>query len=869
MGKIAVVVISGATREFDREYHYIVPEEFSGSLEAGMRVIVPFGKGNRPKEGYVIGFAANKEFDGLKEIKKVVDKKPVLLPSQIDLAAWMKRRYFCTYSQAFRCMLPPGIDVRSLQVVELARGVVRTGSGGFADDGGSAVESCCAHDGGILTDDNCAVQGGSNNGCGQGTGLNDEVYNALPPNKKLLIDLIRSNDGSIEYDELKKLYGRKSNFGRNLEEMADQGLVRITEQYSSVVRTKTVRAACLAMPAEEVASDMETGVIKKIQQIRVLEMLLENEYIAVQDIMRFAGVSASVLDTLSKYGYISYVDLEVKRDPLRRRKVEPTVPMVPTREQKTVLDNIKALIDTGKFYEVLLHGVTGSGKTEVYLQLIQHVLDRGRQAIVLVPEISLTPQMVDRFRGRFGDLVAVIHSRLSPGERYDQWRLIRDGKVKVVVGARSAIFAPFDKPGLVIIDEEHETTYKSETTPKYHAAQIAAKRCMHSGGVLIYGSATPSVGTYQRALDGRIGLAVMKERANEMVMPGVVMVDMRKELELGNKTIFSTLLSAEIEKNIANGQQTILFLNKRGYASFVLCRNCGIRLKCRHCSITMTYHSTDDRLICHYCGYTVKMPSVCPKCGSSQIRQFGTGTQKVEEELHKYFPGASVIRMDMDTTTGKRSHEEILDTFRKENINILIGTQMIAKGHDFPNVTLVGVLAADSMLGIDDFRASERTFQLLTQVAGRAGRGSMPGRVVIQTYSTEDYSLTAASRHDYEAFFRQEQQIRKRLCYPPFTHIALVVVSSVNDRIALSKAKDAYDFLAAGFDTGAGDELLPGPVRAPMARLRNRYRWRVVAKCGSLSRLSSILSSLTDHFMKNRGRSDVDISIDIDPTSMM
>ena len=679
MGKIAVVVINGTTRKYDREYHYLVPDEFRDSLAAGMRVIVPFGAGNKPREGYVMGFAESSEFDGIKEIKKVIDKKPVLLPSQIDLAVWMKRRYFCTYSQAIRCMLPPGINARSLRVVELA-----------------------------------------------GDSLADEAYDALPPNKKLLIGLLRSNDGSVEYDELKKLYGKRSDFGRNIRELADQGLVRITERYTSAVRAKTIRAACLAMAPEEVYSDIESGVIKRIQQIRVLEMLLENEYIAVQDLVRFAGVSPSVLVTLSKYGYINYMDIEVKRDPLKHRQVEPTKPMEPTREQRVVLDGTRKLIGSGRFHEVLLHGVTGSGKTEVYLQLIQHVLDRGRQAIVLVPEISLTPQMVDRFRGRFGDLVAVIHSRLSPGERYDQWRLIRDGSVRVVVGARSAIFAPLYDLGLVIIDEEHETTYKSEITPRYTAAQVAARRCIYDRALLLYGSATPSVVTYQRATGGRIGLAVMKERANEMVMPGVQVVDMRKELEQGNKTIFSSLLSAEIEKNIANGQQTMLFLNKRGYASFVLCRNCGIRLKCRHCSITMTYHSTDDRLICHYCGYTVKMPSTCPKCGSIHIRQFGTGTQKVEEELHRYFPDASVIRMDMDTTTGKRSHEEILDTFRRENINILIGTQMIAKGHDFPNVTLV-VLAADSMLGIDDFQGIGKDIPALTQVAGRAGRGTVPG----------------------------------------------------------------------------------------------------------------------------------------------
>lgn len=828
MGRIAVVVINGTTREFDKEYHYLVPREFCDSLEPGMRVIVPFGRANKSKEGYVIGFAERSEFDGLKEIKKVVDRKPVLLPSQIDLAVWMKRRYFCTYSQAIRCMLPPGIDVRSLRVVRL-------------DDNGSH------------TDD----------------GLPDGEYEKLTPNKRLLIDLLRSKDGSVEYDELRRMYGKKSNFSRNVRELAEQGLISITEQYSMAIRAKTVRAACLAMAPEEVSSDIETGVIKRIQQIRVLEMLLENEYIAAADLARFAGVSPPVLDTLSKYGYIRYIDVEVERDPLKHREIEPTKPMEPTREQKSALESIRNLIETGKFNEVLLHGVTGSGKTEVYLQLIGYVLEKGRQAIVLVPEISLTPQMVDRFRGRFGDMVAVMHSRLSPGERFDQWRLIRDGRVKVVVGARSAVFAPFENPGLIIIDEEHETTYKSEITPKYTAAQIAAKRCMYSGAVLLYGSATPSVSTYQRALDGKISLVVMKERANELLLPDVCMVDMRKELELGNRSIFSSLLSAEIEKNIASGQQTMLFLNKRGYASFVLCRNCGIRLKCRHCSITMTYHSTDDRLICHYCGFTVRMPATCPKCGSSHIRQFGTGTQKVEEELRKHFPGASVIRMDMDTTTGKRSHEEILDTFRNDNINILIGTQMIAKGHDFPNVTLVGVLAADSLLGMDDFRASERTFQLLTQVAGRAGRGIVPGRVIIQTYNTEDYSITAASRHDYGTFFRQEQQIRRRLHYPPFTHIGMVVVSSVKDKLAFSKAKDTYDFLAARIDAGAGDVLLPGPVRAPMARLRNRYRWRVLVKCGSQSRLCAVLSRLTDHFMRNRGSSDVDISVDIDPVSMM
>lgn len=816
MDKIAIVVINGTTREFDKQYHYLVPESLTDGFLTGMRVIVPFGKGNSLKEGYVLGFTESSDYRGLKSIKKIIDEKPVLSQALIELAVWMKQRYFCTYSAAIKCMLPAGIGVKSLRVVKLLN----------------------------------AVKG-------------------LSPSKQAIVDTLSVNENVLEAGELKTLCGVKSGFNPHIKALEATGIVSINEQYSVAVREKTIRVASLAMPASEVMEDIENGALKRIQQIRVLEMLLENEYIAVADIVRFAAVSPAVLDTLRKFGYIYYRDIEVKRDPLKHRNIVATKPLTPTEEQAAVLEAACAATDSGTFSEMLLHGVTGSGKTEVYLQLIQHVLEQGRQAVVLVPEISLTPQMVDRFRGRFGDKVAVQHSRLSPGERYDQWRLIKSGAVRVAVGARSAVFAPFEKLGIIIIDEEHETSYKSETTPKYSAAQIAARRCMYDGALLLYGSATPSVETFQRAMDGEIGLVTMKGRANALVMPKVEVVDMRRELEEGNRTIFSSRLSEEIAKNIAAGQQTILFLNKRGYASFILCRSCGIRLKCRHCNITMTYHSNDNRLICHYCGYTVKLPSTCPKCGSSSIRQFGTGTQKVEEDLQKHFPGCSVIRMDMDTTTGKRSHEQILDAFREKNINILVGTQMIAKGHDFPNVTLVGVLAADSLLGMDDFRASERTFQLLTQVAGRAGRGQLPGRVVIQTYNTEDYSITSACGHDYHAFFRQESDIRKRLKYPPFTNIACVVVSSVNDKLAYEKAVETNAFIASRLNTDTGDELLPGPVRAPISRLRNRYRWRLVIKCESVERLAHILAAALDEFQRNKGRYDMDLSMDINPASMM
>lgn len=816
MDKIAIVVIDRTTREFDREYDYCVPEGIADALCEGMRVIVPFGGGNTFKEGYVVGFKNASEYKCLKSIKKIVDKQPVLTKEQIELAGWMRKRYFCTFSAAIKCMLPAGIGIKSLKVVRLLNHVI-----------------------------------------------------GLAPCKQKIVDILETEDNILEYFQLKEQACIKSGYAGHVKALEAAGIISVTEQYSCAVKEKKVRVAELVRDAEDVTEDIEKGQIKRIQQIRVLEMLMENDYIAVTDLMRFAAVSASVPDTLRRMGYISYRDIEINRDPMKHRDVARTSPLTPTAEQSGVLERLYASADSRQFSEILLHGVTGSGKTEVYLQLIQHVLDQGRQAIVLVPEISLTPQMVDRFRGRFGEQVAVQHSRLSLGERYDQWRLIKDGGVKVVVGARSAVFAPFENIGVVIIDEEHENSYKSETTPKYSAAQIAVQRCRANGALLIYGSATPSVDTFQRAQNGEIGLATMKGRANALVMPRVEIVDMRRELEEGNRSIFSSVLSEEIKKNIEAGQQTILFLNRRGYASFVLCRGCGIRLKCRHCNITMTYHAKEDRLICHYCGYTVKMPSVCPKCGSSAIRQFGAGTQKVEEELKKHFPGASVIRMDMDTTTGKHSHEEILDKFRNENINILVGTQMIAKGHDFPNVTLVGALAADSLLGIDDFRASERTFQLLTQVAGRAGRGELPGRVIIQTYNTDDYSIISACGHDYESFFRQETEIRRRLNYPPFTNIACLFISSANDRLAFEMAKWTYDILSKSVEADQADGLLPGPVRAPLARLRNRYRWRIIIKYNSIDKLTDILTIAEAEFRKKKGKNDVELSMDINPSSMM
>jgi len=815
MANIAVAAISGSTREFDREYHYIIPERLSGRVKPGMRAIVPFGRSDRLKEAFILDITDKSEYDNLKEIKKVIDEEPVLSSKMIELARWMKRRYICTLSDAVKCMLPAGASVKRKRVVKLT---------------------------GMKTDADETAQ--------------------------RILDELAKSGGECEYEELGEKCGIKM-FSYHIRQLEKMGAVAVTEEFSSPVKEKTVKAVRLAVSREEVVDEIESGSVKRIQQIKVLEMLIESESVSVTDLMRFAGVSRSVLGTLKKRGYIDFFNMEVKRDPLEHKVVESTEPLEPTDEQRLVLEEVKKKLDRGAFEEILLYGVTGSGKTEVYLQLIQHTIDTGKQAVVLVPEISLTPQMFERFKGRFGDDVAVLHSRLSPGERYDQWRLIREGKARVVLGARSAVFAPLDKIGIIIIDEEHETSYKSETTPKYHAAEIARIRCMQENALLLYGSATPSVETFFRAEKGEITLMKLEKRANMMAMPKVSIVDMREELERGNRSVFSSVLGREISENIAAGQQTILFLNRRGYSSFVLCRKCGYTIKCKNCSISMTYHSSGERLICHYCGYTVKQPGICPRCKSKSIRHFGTGTQKVEEELKNLFPGCSVIRMDMDTTGFKNSHDEILSSFRNNNINVLVGTQMIAKGHDFPNVTLVGVIAADSMLNMGDYRAAERTFQLITQVAGRAGRGEMPGRVVIQTYNVDNYSILTACRHDYMSFYRQEIRLRKELEYPPFTNIASVVFAGEDDRRVYDMAVKVKGFIQKQPAEGEERVIILGPTRSPIRRINKRYRWRVIIKDRSIEQLVELLSTAADKFYSVCRKNGVEMNMDINPFNML
>ena len=501
------------------------------------------------------------------------------------------------------------------------------------------------------------------------------------------------------------------------------------------------------------------------------------------------------------------------------------------------------------------------------MQLIQRVLENEKTAIVLVPEISLTPQMLERFISRFGkEEIAILHSKLSIGERHDEWEKIREGKAKIVIGARSAIFAPLDNIGIIIIDEEHDSSYKSETNPRYSAKEIAKKIAKENKIPLLLGSATPDLSTYYNT---GITLLKLTKRANNSSLPSVEIIDLKQELANGNRSMLSLELYSNIEENLKNKHQTILFLNRRGYSTFIMCRSCGYTVKCPNCNISLTYHSYEKKLKCHYCGHEEKLVTICPECHSDKIRYFGTGTQKLEQEIHKQFPNASTIRMDIDTVTKKNSHEEILNKFKNENINILIGTQMVVKGHHFPNVTLVGVIAADSSLNIDDYRANERTFQILTQVAGRAGRENLPGKVIIQTYNPQSFAIQCASKQNYEKFYETEIALRKQLKYPPFCDIILIGFNSYDENEIKNVSNNMYNKIINQIKGQKDEENFKifRPMPCPIDKIQNRYRWRIIIKGNMTEEMNSILNnSLKEIYQENI--KDTRITIDVNPNNM-
>lgn len=633
------------------------------------------------------------------------------------------------------------------------------------------------------------------------------------------------------------------------------------------VQDKTINAVYLKKDIDEIQFDIEMGKIKSEKQKKILQFLKNNEGATVPEIELFTDGSRAIVKTLEKNGYVEIIEKKIERNPLANKKIEKTKKLKLTEEQQNAYNKVALDITTNSYEQFLLYGVTGSGKTEVYLQLIGKALEQNKTAIVLVPEISLTPQMIDRFIARFNkDEIAVLHSKLSIGERYDEWNKIKEGKAKIIIGARSAIFAPTENIGIIIIDEEHDSSYKSEAIPKYDAKEIAKKIAKENNCPLVLGSATPDLVTYYKTQQGKITLLELTKRANNSKLPEVEIVDLKMELANGNRSMLSVKLHDEIEQNLKEKRQTILFLNRRGFSTFIMCRECGYTVKCKNCNISMTYHKTENKLKCHYCGYEENVVTICPECHSDKIRYFGTGTQKLEQEINKIFPEASTIRMDIDTVTKKNSHEEILNKFKDENIDILIGTQMVVKGHHFPNVTLVGVIAADSSLNIDDYRANERTFQILTQVAGRAGREQLDGKVVIQTYNPDNFSIICAQKQDYEMFYNTEIALREQLKYPPFCDIILIGFNSLSEKEIIDASTKIYNYLKTNLNGQEFNVLKPMP--SPIDKIQNRYRWRIIIKGNMTETANDVLNTCLRKFY-NSNYKNTRVSVDVNPNNMI
>jgi primosomal protein N' (replication factor Y) len=810
--RFAAIALAEATRSFDKLYDYTLSESDSVKAAPGMRVLVPFGRSNKLQSAWIIKVWDGEKNEKYKEVYQLVDDEPLLPPDLIKLAEWMKTRYFCTWGDVLRVMLPAGANLMRKRLLMARSGM--------------------------------DLQG-----------LNQQE-------QEIFHKLLEKPEGISEQELIADDDGQKL-----LQGLIQKGYIEIDESFSQRITEKTIKAVVPAIDKDEFFALVEEGKVRSIHTIRAMEALFAEELCSLQDLLLIQGVTHSTIRSMAKKGWVTYCEIEVERDPFSQWDTERDEPPVLTQEQQGVLDDALPLLKLKKLNELLLFGITGSGKTEIYLRLIEETLKSGRKAIVLVPEISLTPQMTRRFTGRFGGRVAIQHSRLSQGERYDQWRKIRQGEVDVVIGARSAVFAPFKDIGVIIIDEEHELTYKSENTPKYDARQVARARCNMHGALLVMGSATPSVETFHRAKQGKIHFKTMKHRPNTLPLPQVTLVDMREELKEGNRSVLSRKLEEELVKAKEAGDQSILFLNRRGYASFLLCRDCGFVVKCPYCSVSLTVHKHDRQAICHYCGYTQRIPDHCPTCNSLNIREFGSGTQRVEEELLSHPARFSVLRMDLDTTGGKHGHQKLLNAFRNREADILIGTQMVAKGHDFPHVTCVGILSADASLFNSDYRSSERTFQLITQASGRAGRGQKSGRVIVQAYNVDDYAVRAALSQDYEAFFDKEIVMRKQLLAPPFCHIGLIVVSGENVHDARESLERIKTHILSGYTGNGGfqcSDILPSPVFI----VRNRARWRVIIKMASINQLVGLMNQVVDSFAKLR-IPGTDVSVDIDPSGMV
>lgn len=678
----------------------------------------------------------------------------------------------------------------------------------------------------------------------------------IKPIKEILVD-----EPAIESQLIYLAYWMKETFGGTMNDS-----LRTVLPVKRAIKAKEHKTVVLAVDHDEAKDFYEESLRRNSKaRVRLLERLLEEDTIDHREAVNKLKIPYSTLRDLEELGIIKIISRQIYRNPIKSRELSYKA-VVLNDEQRYIVDNIIDDYNNGSRGTYLIHGVTGSGKTEVYMEVIDTVIKDGKQVIMLIPEIALTYQTVMRFYRRFGDRITIMNSKMSQGERYDQFERAKNGEIDIVIGPRSALFAPFKNLGLVIVDEEHESSYKSEITPKYHAIDVAIKRAEMVGGSVILGSATPSLESYYKAKSGEYKLYQLSKRAKSAQQPKVWIADLREELKNKNLSIFSEKLKELMIDRLEKKEQIMIFLNRRGYAGFVSCRSCGHVMKCPHCDISLTSHK-DGRLICHYCGYGEALPSNCPECKSKYIARFGTGTQKVEAMVRKEFPGARVLRMDMDTTRKKGGHEKILKAFANQEADILVGTQMIVKGHDFPNVTLVGIVAADLSLHVGDFRASERTFQLLCQAAGRAGRDSIPGEVVIQTYQPEHYSVTCAADGDFEGFYEKEMFFREMMNYPPAANILLGLVTSKDDKMA-DEAIEYIGDLLKGFIKGKESQIqVIGPAPATLSKANDIFRRVIYAKCKKYDILIELKNILEERFAESKYGQTCSLQFDFNPMS--
>lgn len=800
----AHIIIDTRNPEADRTFDYQVPKEWEDQIAVGQRVMVPFGKRNAKTEGYVISISSKTEvpLEKLKSVLEILDdEKPVFTPSILALAQWMQQAYFCTLNQCLQAVMPSGIRTKSIWGIELR-----------------------PFDGDVK----------------------------LSEQEKSLLDFIKERGGSVPVQDAEGEWdGRLQPV---LQSLREKGVVSLRQKVwrNNYKQEKRMISLCDDKEVWQAAQKKAEKDKRLSGQARVIALLVQEKEMVLQNLKEKAHVTNSPIQTLLTKGVLQEKRQTEKRDVFRVEDYRKTKPFVPTAEQVAALSLIRAERKKENKRPVLLHGVTGSGKTEIYMQLIADVLAEGKQAVVLVPEISLTPLIMDRFISRFGSAVSVTHSRLSMGERLDQWRKARDGEISVMIGPRSALFMPFSHLGMIVMDESHENSYVSDITPKYHTRDVAQKLSELTGALLLMGSATPDLDSYHRAVTGEFCLVELKERTKNNALPQGIVVDMRKELEEGNRSAFSKELADAVRENLEKKEQTMLFLNRRGYATFVSCRKCGEAITCPECNITYTYHAKENALLCHYCGRQIPVPKVCPSCGSKYIRYFGTGTQKIEEEVHRLFPEANVLRMDLDTTGTKHSHARILELFGSGKADILIGTQMIAKGHDFPKVTLVGIMAADLSLYGGSYTAAETCFQLITQAAGRAGRDSLPGRVYIQTYSPYNYAIRLAAEQNYREFYEEEIKIRELMEYPPFTNLFSILITAEKEEDTV-QASAYLSSVMEYYNQKTGFSIL-GPSPAALSKFRGEYRWRILLKGKDGERLKAFCVYCVGKAKKKWGR---------------